>query len=197
MPEETPSADDDRQREAELQAVTVGKVTRLTSPIQVVDYDPEWPHIFEREAARIRVALGDRALAIEHVGSTSVPGLAAKPRIDILLVLADTSDESTYAPDLEAAGYVLRIREPEWYEHRMFNGPDFDVNVHVLPAGCAEVERMLAFRDHLRRDDADRALYQRTKRELAQREWRYLQDYADAKTEVVEEIMARAMASRD
>jgi len=197
MPEETPSADDDRQREAELQAVTVGKVTRLTSPIQVVDYDPEWPRIFEREAARIRAALGDRALAIEHVGSTSVPGLAAKPRIDILLVLADTSDESTYAPDLEAAGYVLRIREPEWYEHRMFNGPDFDVNVHVLPAGCAEVERMLAFRDHLRRDDADRALYQRTKRELAQREWRYLQDYADAKTEVVEEIMARAMASRD
>ena len=122
--------------------------------------------MFEREAARIRAALGERALMIEHVGSTSVPGLAAKPRIDILLVLADTSDESTYVPDLEAAGYVLRIREPEWYEHRMFNGPDIDLNLHVLPAGCEEVERMLLFRDHLRRDDADRALYQRTKRSV-------------------------------
>ncbi len=150
--------------------------------------------MFEREARRIRDTLGDRALMIEHVGSTSVPGLAAKPRIDILLVLADTSDESTYVPDLEAAGYVLRIREPEWYEHRMFNGPDIDLNLHVLPAGCAEVERMLAFRDHLRHDDGDRELYQGTKRELAQREWRFLQDYADAKTQVVTEIMSRAMA---
>ncbi len=166
MPEDAPSADDDTQREAELQAVTVGQVTHLTSPIQVVDYDPEWPRMFEREAARIRAALGERALMIEHVGSTSVPGLAAKPRIDILLVLADTSDESTYVPDLEAAGYVLRIREPEWYEHRMFNGPDIDLNLHVLPAGCEEVERMLLFRDHLRRDDADRELYQRTKRSV-------------------------------
>ena len=197
MPENKPIPDPETQREAELQAVTVGKVTSLTSPIQIVDYDPEWPHLFEREAERIRAALGDRALMIEHVGSTSVPGLAAKPRIDILLGLADTSDESTYVPDLEAAGYVLRIREPEWYEHRMFNGPDFDLNLHVLPAGCEEAERMLAFRDHLRRDAADRDLYQQTKRDLAQREWRYTQDYADAKTSIVAEIMSRALTAKD
>ena len=190
-------ADDEAQRETELQKHTVGKVTRLTSPIQVVDYDPEWPSMFEREALRIRGALGDRAVRIEHVGSTSVPGLAAKPRIDILLILADTSDESTYVPDLEAVGYVLRIREPEWYEHRMLNGSEIDLNLHVLPAGCDEVERMLAFRDHLRRDEADRELYQRSKRELAQRSWQFMQDYADAKTNIVAEIMSRAQAHDD
>lgn len=187
--------DDATQREVELQAVTVGGVTRLTNPIQVVDYDPAWPELFEREAARIRGALGDRALVIEHVGSTSVPGLAAKPRIDVLLVVADTADEAAYVPELESAGYVLRIREPEWYEHRMFYGPDTAMNLHVFSTGCAEIDRMLRFRDHLRRDDADRELYQRTKRDLAQREWRYLQDYADAKTQVVTEIMTRAMAA--
>ena len=85
-------------------------------------------------------------------------------------------------PALEAAGYVLRIREPQWYEHRMFNSPELDLNLHVLPAGCYEVERMLRFRDHLRRDDTDRDLYERTKRDLARRKWRFMQDYADAKT---------------
>jgi GrpB-like predicted nucleotidyltransferase (UPF0157 family) len=87
---------------------------------------------------------------------------------------------------------VLRIREPDWYEHRVFKGPDTDVNLHVFSPGCPEIDRMLLFRDHLRSNESDRRLYERTKRELAQKEWKYTQNYADAKTAVVEEIIARA-----
>lgn len=178
----------------EVAAARIGPPEVLNSQIRLDEYHPAWPSLFEREAARIRSALGDAALQIEHVGSTSVPGLAAKPRIDMLLVVADSSDESTYVPPMEAAGYVLRIREPEWYEHRLFKGPDTDINLHVFSAGCPEIERMVRFRDHLRRDEKDRALYEATKRELAARTWKYTQHYADAKTKVVEEIMARALA---
>jgi GrpB-like predicted nucleotidyltransferase (UPF0157 family) len=178
--------------EAELRAVTVGELTPLAGPIRLVDYDPEWPRIFQREACRIRAALGERAVRIEHVGSTAVPGLAAKPLIDILLAVADSADEAAYLPALEAAGYALRIREPAWHEHRLLKGPDTDVNLHVFSLGCPEIKRMLRFRDHLRRHAADRRLYERTKRALARRDWAYTQHYADAKTAVVEAIIARA-----
>ena len=167
-----------------------------SGPVLVVDYDPEWPRLFQREAGRVQTALGDQVVSIEHVGSTSVPGLAAKPRIDMLLVVADSADESAYVPALEAAGYVLHIREPDWYEHRMFNGPDIAVNLHVLSLGCPEIERMLLFRDWLRDNSSDRQLYERTKRELARRDWKYVQNYADAKTAVVEEILARARGEK-
>lgn len=178
--------------EEQILAVRVGGITPLTGPIRIVDYDPEWPHLFEREAARIQTALGNRVLLIEHAGSTSVPGLAAKPRIDIVLVVANSADESSYVPALEAVGYVLCIREPDWYEHRVFKGPDTDVNLHVFSAGCPEIDRMQLFRDWLRSNAADRQLYERTKRELAGKDWKYTQNYADAKTSVVEEILARA-----
>jgi len=177
--------------EERLRKITIGELKALAGPIVVLDYDPAWPTLFEREAERIRTVLGDRAVLIEHVGSTSVPGLAAKPIIDILLVLADTSDEPNYVPDLEAAGYVLRIREPDWFEHRVFKGPDTDVNLHCLSKGCSEIERMIAFRDRLRDNEADRLLYERTKRDLAGKTWTYVQNYADAKTAVVQEILAR------
>ncbi|MBV2363907.1 GrpB family protein [Streptomonospora nanhaiensis] len=163
--------------------------------VLLVDYDPKWPYLYQREADRIREALGEAALAVEHVGSTSVPGLAAKPCVDVLLVVADPADEDSYAPRLEAAGYALRHREPDFHEHRLFNGPDVNVNLHVFGAGSPEVGRMLMFRDRLRSDDADRALYQRTKLALAERAWREVQDYADAKSEVVEEILGRARAA--
>jgi GrpB-like predicted nucleotidyltransferase (UPF0157 family) len=165
----------------------------VNSPITIVDYDPIWPDLFQREADRVRAALGERALQIEHVGSTSVPGLAAKPIIDILLVVADTSTEVAYVPALENAGYVLRIREPNFHEHRMFKRRDTNLNLHCFSIGCPEVERMLAFRDWLRANDSDRLLYDRTKRELAARTWKYVQNYADAKTSVVDEILARAL----
>jgi GrpB-like predicted nucleotidyltransferase (UPF0157 family) len=164
----------------------------LDASITLAEYDPGWPVLYEREAARIRVALGDRALLIEHVGSTAVPRLAAKPRIDIFLAVANSSDEASCVPALENAGYVLHIREPDWHEHRAFKGRDPDLNLHVFSEGCVEIERMLRFRDHLRRNEADRLLYERTKRVLAQRTWKYGQHYADATTTIVEEILARA-----
>ena len=114
----------------------------------------------------------------------------------MLLAVADSADEAAWLPPLEAAGYEVAIREPEWYEHRVVRRPNTAVNVHVFSDGCVEIDRMLAFRDHIRRDAADRALYERTKRELAQRDWGVVQDYADAKSEVVEEIVARALAAR-
>jgi GrpB-like predicted nucleotidyltransferase (UPF0157 family) len=175
-----------------LRAAWVTEPPRLTGRIQVVDYEPEWPRLFRREAQRIGAALGERVVQLEHIGSTSVPGLAAKPIIDILLVVPDSSDEPAYVPDLEAAGYVLAIREPEWFQHRCFKGPDTDVNLHVYSPGCPEIERYLLFRERLRAHPEERARYQRVKRELAERDWTYVQEYADAKTEVVEEIIARA-----
>ena len=135
-------------------------------------------------------------MQLEHVGSTSVPELAAKPCIDILLVVQDSSDEPSYVPALESAGYVLRIREPGWYEHRLLKGPDTAVNLHVFSSGCVEIDRMVRFRDWLRTHIEDRALYERTKRDLASLRWKYTQNYADAKTAVVGQILARAMAAR-
>jgi len=172
----------------------VNERPRHDGPIVLVDYDPAWADQFAREAARIRTALGERALLLEHAGSTSVPGLAAKAIVDIVLAVPDSSNEDDYVPALEAEGYELRIREPDWYEHRVLKKAEPNVNLHVFSAGCVEIERMLAFRDHLRADEADRALYERTKRALAARNWAYVQDYADAKSEVVEAIIARARA---
>lgn len=182
-------------RHAEVRAVTIGELKPLDGPIALVEYDLAWPGLFEREAARIRRALGRRALRLEHVGSTSVAGLAAKPRIDILLEVLSSADEPEYVPAMEAAGYILRIREPDWYEHRLFRSPDVDVNIHTFSADCPETVRMLRFRDWLRAHDDDRRLYEATKRELAGRTWTYVQDYADAKTAVVEAILARAGAA--
>ena len=178
----------------QIRAVTLGELAP-PARIALADYDPAWPALYAREAERIRTALGDRVLLLEHVGSTSVPGLAAKPIIDVLLMVADSSNESSYVPSLEAAGYVLRIREPEWFEHRLFKGPDTDVNLHVFSTGSAEPQRMLQFRDHLRVDAADRQLYERTKRHLADRVWEHVQNYADAKSDVIDAIMTRAQAS--
>ena len=182
--------------EADLRAAWVVEPPKLTAKLQVVDYDPEWPGLFRREADRIGAVLGDRVARLEHIGSTSVPGLAAKPIIDILLVVADSADEPAYVPDLEAAGYMLAIREPGRFQHRVFKGPDTDVNLHVYSPGCPEIERCLLFRDLLRASPEDRARYQRAKRELAERDWTYVHQYADAKSEVVEEIIARARRTR-
>ncbi|MFD1394357.1 GrpB family protein [Kroppenstedtia eburnea] len=180
----------------ELQKFRVGELKPHNAPITLVEYDPRWPELFDREADRVRSILGNKALRVEHVGSTSVPGLCAKPIIDMLLVVADSADEPSYVPALEAAGYTLRIREPEWFEHRMFKGPDIDINLHVFSAGMSEIERMLRFRDWLRANDTDRDNYARAKRSLAQRVWRHVQHYADAKTSIIQEIMDRANAAK-
>jgi GrpB-like predicted nucleotidyltransferase (UPF0157 family) len=173
-----------------LRKVIIGEIE--PRKVVVVDYDPAWPERYSREEAKIRAALGGAALSVEHVGSTSVPGLAAKPIVDILLVVEDSGREASYLPALEEAGYVLRVREPDLDEHRMFRTPEKDVHVHVYSAGSPEIGRYLLLRERMREDEGDRELYARTKRELASKEWPSVDHYADAKTEVIEGILARA-----
>ncbi len=129
--------------EEQIRAVHIGALRPLSQSITIADYDAEWPRLFEREAARVRSLLADRVMLLEHVGSTSVPGLAAKPKIDMLLVVTNSADESAYVADLQAAGYVLQVREPDWYEHRLFKGPDTDINLHVFSSGCPEIEQQI------------------------------------------------------
>lgn len=160
--------------------------------IVLVAPDPAWPTRFAAVAEAVRAALGDRALELHHIGSTSVPGLVAKPIVDVLLVVADPADEDAYVPDLAAAGFHLRVREPEHHEHRMLRPLGRDVHLHVLPPACPETERYLALRDRLRTHAEERARYAATKRELARRDWPTMQHYADAKTDVIEAIIARA-----
>jgi GrpB-like predicted nucleotidyltransferase (UPF0157 family) len=181
--------------EDELRAVTIGEPQRLDGTIYLAEYDPAWPVQFAVEADKIRGALGERVLLLEHVGSTSVPGLAAKPILDILLVVANSADESAYVLLLEQAEYMLRIREPDWYGHRLLKGIGPAVNLHVFSPDCAETERMLLMRDWLRAHPDDRELYEHTKRQLALKTWQFVQNYADAKTAVVEDILARARAA--
>ena len=180
-----------------LQKVTLGGVETLNAAIFLSPYDPAWPAAFEREADGIRAALGGAARAVEHVGSTSVPGLCAKPILDILLLVADSAAEGDYIPALQAAGYALRVREPDWFEHRMLRGRDPAVNLHVFSDGCPEANRMRAFRDWLRAHPVDRERYAAAKRRLAARSWEHVQNYADAKTDVVREILSRACAAPD
>lgn len=193
---QTPMTDD------EIEAASLGAAQRVNGQVTLGEYDPSWPAVYEREAALIDARLdGGLDARLEHVGSTSVPGLPAKPVIDMLLVVADPGDEAGYVPALEDVGYEVAIREPDWYEHRVLRKWDLDpsagsANLHVLPAGCPEVDRMLLFRDRLRTEPGDRELYAETKRRLARQEWKYLQNYADAKTEVVERILERARANR-
>jgi GrpB-like predicted nucleotidyltransferase (UPF0157 family) len=159
-----------------------------TGIIRIVEYDPQWVRRFEDHRARIERALGSTASLIEHIGSTAVPGLAAKPIVDILAAVPSVDDEDSYRPTLEDAGYELRVREPG---HRMFKTPARDVHLHLWDAS-GEIERHLRFRDWLRQNAPDRQLYERTKRELAKLTWSDSNEYAEAKTEVISQILARA-----
>lgn len=168
-----------------LKDVTIGNVTELDGKITLCEYDSTWAEQFLKEREKISGALNGEFVSIEHVGSTSVPGLCAKPVIDILLTVKDSANEKSYVPALEEAGYVLKIREPDWFEHRMLKGYAPQVNLHVFSDGCSEAGRMIAFRDRLRTHKEDRDKYAAEKRALAQRNWKYVQNYADAKSEVV------------
>ena len=178
----------------ELAAVEVGPPRRFGGQVRILPYDPEWPGLYECEAERLRAVLGHRVLLLEHVGSTSVPGLPAKPIIDIDLRVADSADEDAYVPELVAAGYTMTIREPAWYEHRLFKGPDTDLNLHVFGGQTDEIERHLLLRDWMRAHPEDRDLYRDAKLELSGRTFRSIHEYAHAKTAVVVEILRRAGA---
>lgn len=159
--------------------------------IVLVPYDPSWPARFHAERDRIRAALGDGCLGIEHVGSTSVPGLLAKPIVDVLVTVADVEVERDYVPPLELTGYVLRVRQPG---RRMLRTPDLDVHVHVCSAGSPEAREFVEFRDRLRASPDDRARYARAKQDLAQRDWPTMNHYAAAKTDVIRRILRGAPA---
>jgi GrpB-like predicted nucleotidyltransferase (UPF0157 family) len=174
-------------RDAHLAGVLIGG--REKREIVIVDYDSSWPARYQLERDRVRRALGVAALRIEHIGSTAVPGLAAKPIVDLLVAVADPDDDGETVPALEAAGYELRVREPG---RRMFRTPARDVHVHLWRHSDPEVARHLIFRDRLRRSSADRDAYERLKRELAAREWADMNEYADAKTPLIEAILSRA-----
>lgn len=172
-------------------------------PVVLHDPDPTWAATSARDAADIVAALGPVALAVDHVGSTSVPGLAAKPVLDLLLQVPDSADETAYVPALAPLGYWLQVREPDWLEHRVLyrrttRGSTHDVNVHVLSPGLGspEIARMLTLRDRLRSEPQDRDRYAAVKRELATRRWRSVQDYADAKSDVIEDILHRARGTQ-
>lgn len=164
--------------------------------IVIVGYDAHWPEKFQKHARIIERALGKNALAIEHVGSTSVPGLAAKPIIDILVVVDDASNESAYLSALAEAGYVLRVREPGWHQHRMFRTTALDVHIHIFSLGSVEVTRQIAFRDRLRTSVGDRLLYESVKRRLAKEDLPDMDAYAQAKSQVVEQILKQAVTSQ-
>jgi len=177
---------DPRELEAYLDRVLIGD--REPGPVVLVEWDPAWPARFERERTRICQALGSVARRVEHIGSTSVPGLAAKPIVDILVTVPDINDEGAVVGRLERAGYVLRVREPG---HRMFRTPDLSVHIHVLGDGDEEADRYLTFRDRLRSSLEDRMAYERLKRELATCDWEEIGLYADAKGPLIETILAR------
>jgi len=181
---------------AHLDTIVGAVRTEHNSTIHLADYDPAWPAMYAEHEARIRDALRDGVMGLWHMGSTSVPGLAAKPLIDITLAVADSANEAAYVPALEKVGYVLRRREADWFEHRVLKWLDPEANLHVYSEDCSEIGRVLAFRDWLRTNDEDRALYQATKRRLSAQTWAYVQDYADAKGEVVEQIITRALAAK-
>ncbi|KAI1119020.1 GrpB domain protein [Nemania sp. NC0429] len=168
--------------------------TRSAKPIKIVDYKPEWPAIFADLERRIRQALGDRAIVVEHVGSTSVPGLAAKDVIDIDLVVADPADEDSYVPHLQAAGFHFLLREPAWYQHRLFYLDDPYTNIHIFGADSPELVRHRLFRDWLREHEDDCARYMAAKREaaeLASAAGENVEQYNDRKESVLREILGR------
>lgn len=167
--------------------------------IEVVAYDPRWPAAFQAEADRIRAALGEMALRIDHNGSTSVPGLAAKPVIDVQVSVAEMDPIDRYRQPLQSIGYTHMPHPddafcPFFYRPREWPHTH---HVHVVRAGDAEERRALAFRDYLREHPDVARDYAQLKLNLAGRfsaaTFGSRQAYADAKTEFIERVIAAAL----
>jgi GrpB-like predicted nucleotidyltransferase (UPF0157 family) len=173
---------------------TVEGSEREGEPIEVVPYDPAWPARFAAWRGRIEGALGDPALRVEHVGSTSVPGLAAKPVVDIQVSVADIEDEPGYVPALERAGVQLRSRDAEHRYFRPFPGASREVHVHVCDAGGRWEREHLLFRDYLRSDPAACRRYAVAKYEAAARWPDDRIAYTDAKNDVILDVLEEAEA---
>ncbi|MEU5669309.1 GrpB family protein [Micromonospora sp. NPDC047762] len=181
----------------QVDAGLVGEPPRTWESVVIEEYDPSWAQRFVNVRSSLTEALGDLIIGVEHVGSTAVPGLAAKPVIDVDLVIEDTADEATYLPALERLGYRLVLREPWWHGHRMLLSPAEDVNLHVWPQGAPEPVRHQLFRDWLRSHPDDRERYAATKRRLVRDTAHRPRDYSLAKNDVIDEIYARIFAGSD
>jgi GrpB-like predicted nucleotidyltransferase (UPF0157 family) len=181
----------------QMDAALVGEPPAQWKSIVIEEYDPAWADRFTAASSLLSEILGDLIISAEHVGSTSVPGLAAKPIIDIDLLIADTTDESRYVPALQRAGYQLVLREPWWYGHRMLVGAEADINLHIWPQDAPEPIRHRLFRDWLRSHPEDRELYATTKRRIARDTAHQPGDYSLAKNDVIDEIFARIFAAAD
>jgi GrpB-like predicted nucleotidyltransferase (UPF0157 family) len=175
----------------------VGEPPGRWKSIVIEEYDPAWVDRFAVAGAALHDVLGDLIVTVEHVGSTSVPGLAAKSIIDIDLSIVDTATESRYIPALEGLGYRLVLREPWWYGHRMLVSSAEDVHLHVWPQGAPEPVRHRLFRDWLRSHPEDRDLYASTKQRLAKDTAAQPGDYNLAKNDVIDDIYARIFAAND
>jgi GrpB-like predicted nucleotidyltransferase (UPF0157 family) len=166
--------------------------------IEVTDPDPAWPRHYDELAGRIRKALDRRVLHLEHVGSTSVPGLAAKPIIDIDLTVADPGREHDYVPALERVGFKLVIREPWWYGHRALVADEPRCNLHVFGPDSAELARHRIFRDWLRDNPDDRDRYAAIKQQAAAEAnagGEHVMQYNARKQQVIREIYHRAFVA--
>ncbi len=181
----------DPEFDRELDRILIGE--RQPGPVMLVEHDSEWPKRFEAVRGELTEALGEHAMRIEHIGSTAVPGLAAKPIIDVLVTVAEIEAEDVYAPAIEALGYELRVREAR---HRLFRPPARDVHIHVWPEGSDEAGSYLLLRDRLRSSPADRDAYEALKRELATRDWPDLNYYAEAKGPFIAQLLDRAGGDR-
>ena len=186
-PFETPSQED-------IDAARAALGVWVPAPVEVVAPDPAWPQWYAAARDRVLGALGDRVLAIEHVGSTSVPGLWAKPTVDVDLTVADSAAEDAWLPDLEAAGFELRVREPDWEEHRLLRGLEPTTNLHVFSPGAREPRRHLMFRDWLRGHPDDRERYAELKREVAARGFTDAMLYNNAKAWFVYDLYEKVFA---
>lgn len=187
LPSGHPTRPGDRRRADVTGVELVGGVEQRE--LLVVPYDIRWPERFELQRRIIDVALGGTDVTVTHIGSTSVPGLAAKAIIDVLVTVADITAEEDYLAPLLGAGYELRTREPG---HRMVRTPERDVHVHILEHSDPRGADYLLLRDRLRTNAADRELYAKTKHALAAQDWPDMNAYADAKTDVIEAIKGRA-----
>jgi GrpB-like predicted nucleotidyltransferase (UPF0157 family) len=170
--------------------------------VTIVEYDESWPARFEEEAARVTDALGPIALRVDHVGSTSVPGLAAKPIVDLQVSVASLQPMDAFREPLRAIGY----EHFEWLnadgvdDYPYFAKPPEPpraFHIHVAESGSFHERRHLAFRDWLRAHPEDAAEYERVKRNLAQREWPTMDEYANAKTAFIVTTTAKALAAAE
>lgn len=166
--------------------------------IVLVPYDPRWADEFERESALVKVALGDVLVELHHIGSTAIPGIVAKPVIDMLAVVTDVALLDT-KPWLEHLAYEAMgefgIRGRRYFRKTSAQGVRTH-QIHSYTVGSAEIARHLAFRDYLRSNPNEAQQYARLKKDLAQRFGTDIEDYADAKTEFIREIERRAMFGR-